>query len=138
MTAFVLMGCVPLKDFFSDETEIEYDEIRQISVRRGTSIPLVQPDEIEGCASRYGESPVTATPRERTEPVKCEQIQMSRYGETFVTDSKEGTDLSCFPGVSISRYGEGPTTRSPNPEEVECNEFGSDGLVGVNVAYSHF
>ena len=85
-------------------SEEEYDQQRQLWIDRKSQEPLVCRIHSEIQASQYGETSLTET-REGADQADS-AIQMSSYGETTVTKTREGADMTEASSWDASSYGE--------------------------------
>jgi hypothetical protein len=110
MIPFILKGAVKIPSDPGMDLENTYDRERQIWVDRKSGIPAVvcgHPCE----ASRFGETPMSET-REGTDQTEAASIDASRFGETSLSRTREGADQSEVTTVSASRFGETSLTKT--------------------------
>ena len=104
MPPFILVGRKRLPTDPAPSSEEEYDQQRQLWVDRKTQEPLVSRLHRELTASQYGETSLTET-REGADQSDS-TLQMSSYGETTMTKTREGADMTEASAWAASSYGE--------------------------------
>lgn len=104
MSPFILEGRKKLPPDPAPSSEEEYDQVRQLWVDRKTQEPLVSRMHHEVLASQYGETSLTDT-REGADQSES-TLQMSSYGETTMTKTREGSDMTEASAWNASSYGE--------------------------------
>ena len=133
MTPFILKGATKVPPETAPSPEHVYDSQRQLWIDNQTGVPLVVAS-VGADASRFGETELTDT-REGADRADTDSVLTSRFGETTLTKTTEGTDHEVAALVS-SRFGETTITRSvegtDNPEIVSAQQ------VDVDAPYSHF
>lgn len=105
---FVLRKRIILPSQPSPSGEHRYDHNRQIWVNIATGNPVVNEDNTQK-ASRFGETSITET-REGIDQTEVSALNSSRFGETSITKSNEGHDQS--ESVLASKFGETSLTRA--------------------------
>jgi len=104
MSPFILEGRKKLPPEPAASSEEEYDQQRQLWVDRQSQEPLVSRLHREVEASQYGETSLTET-REGADQADS-ALQASSYGETTVTKTREGADMTEASAWDASSYGE--------------------------------
>lgn len=106
---FVLQTRVALPPDPTPAGEHYYDYTRQIWVNATTDMPVVAEYNTQQ-ASKFGETSITET-REGADQSEVSTINASRFGETSFTKTAEGHDQG--ESVLASKFGETSITRSP-------------------------
>lgn len=104
MSPFILEGRKKLPPEPAASSEEEYDQQRQLWVDRKSQEPLVSQLHRGVEASQYGETTLTET-REGADQTDS-AFQASSYGETTVTKTREGADMTEASAWDASSYGE--------------------------------
>jgi hypothetical protein len=104
MSPFILEGGKKLPPEPAASSEEEYDQYRQLWIDRNSQEPLVSRLHREIEASQYGETSLTET-REGADQADS-AFQASSYGETTVTKTREGADMTEASAWDTSSYGE--------------------------------
>lgn len=104
MPPFILNGRKKLPPEPAVSSEEEYDQQRQLWIDRKSQEPLVCRIHSEIEASQYGETSLTDT-REGADQSES-AFQMSSYGETTMTKTREGADMTEASAWDASSYGE--------------------------------
>ena len=104
MPPFILKGRKKLPPEPAASSEEEYDQHRQLWVDRKSQEPLVSRIQREIEASQYGETSLTET-REGADQTDS-AFHASSYGETTVTKTREGADMTEASTLDASSYGE--------------------------------
>ena len=106
MTAFVLLGATRLPPDPGPGVRHAYDEERQLWMDTEHDEPVVSREAGNAAAaSRFGETTLTET-REGADQTEVSGLQASRFGETTLTKTHEGTDQSEIAQRLETRYGE--------------------------------
>lgn len=105
---FILHTRVPLPLEPSPSGEHHYDYARQIWVNVTTGMPVVTENDTQQ-ASKFGETSITET-REGADQSEISTINASRFGETSCTKTAEGHDQG--ESVLASKFGETSITRA--------------------------
>jgi hypothetical protein len=124
VTPFVLLGRKRLPPEESPSSEEIYDGDRQLWVDRSSGEPLVLRMQRYAEHSRYGETTMTET-REGVDQTEGVNIRASRFGETTNTATKEGIDQTEGSIFAASPFGE--TTMTKTREGADQTE-GAPGL----------
>lgn len=104
MSPFILEGRRKLPPEPAASSEEEYDQYRQLWIDCKSQEPLVSRLHREVEASQYGETALTET-REGADQADS-AFQASSYGETTVTKTREGADMTEASAWDASSYGE--------------------------------
>jgi len=104
MPPFILEGRKKLAPEPAPSSEEQYDQERQLWVDRESQEPLVSRLHRDIEASQYGETSLTET-REGADQADS-AFQASSYGETTMTKTREGADLTEASAWDASSYGE--------------------------------
>jgi hypothetical protein len=128
MTPYILLGRKKLQPESEPSPEHVYDEDRQLWIDKNSGAPLVSCMRAQ--ASQFGETTMTETREgaDRTEGA----VHASEFGETLQTRTLNGMDQTDI--LQASQLGETTMTRSregaDQPETATLQEF--------HAAYSHF
>jgi hypothetical protein len=93
MTPFVLLGRRKLPPDSAPSPEHVYDDDRQLWIDRSSGIPLVSSMQAHAQRSQFGETTMTET-REGADQSEGTTFQASQFGETTLTKTREGADQS--------------------------------------------
>lgn len=107
---FVLKGRESLPPEPSATRSEWYDPERQIWVDSSTRRPLVEVMSGQIRGSQFGETSLTET-REGVDCSEITSLRPSQFGETVVTKTREGVDCQ-YDGLMSSQFGETTVTRS--------------------------
>lgn len=102
-----------------------YDSEQQVWLDRVSGTPVVSCLQAENASSRFGETTLTET-REGADQSEVVALHASRFGETTMTKSIEGADQSEITALVSSRFGE--TTVTATREGADHSEI--TGLQG--------
>jgi hypothetical protein len=133
MTPFILKGAIKIPPESDIPSEHVYDRQRQIWIDRSSNVPVVS--SAEAHASRYGETTVSET-REGADQTEVASIQASKFGETTMTKSMEGADQGEIAALAISRFGE--TTVTATLEGADHSEVATIQRLDLDAPHSHF
>lgn len=115
MTPFVLLGRKKLPPETKPSPEEVYDDDRQLWVDKSSGVPLVLRMQGHERASSYGETTMTETREgvDQSEGAAIHVFDASPFGETTITKTQEGADQA-EGGTSLeaSSYGETVQTRT--------------------------
>ncbi len=114
--------------------ECVYSPELQIWVNPRSNIPIVLCSE-NLSPTRYGETTMTET-REGADQSEITLIQDSRFGETTFTKTFEGADQGEGVELVASRFGE--TTLTRTQEGADEPEVTDEWCVDIDAPYSHF
>lgn len=128
MTPFVLLGRKELPCESGPSDEEAYDQHRQLWINKKSGAPLVTSIRTHVRSSKFGETTLTET-REGADRTDVVAINASRFGETTLTRAPEGADKVEGAAIEGSRFGE--TSMSKTSEGPADQE-------GAHAAYSHF
>ena len=134
MTPFILKGATKVPPETAPSPEHVYDSQRQLWIDNQTGVPLVVTN-VGADASRFGETTLTET-REGADQAETDCILASRYGETTLTRTVEGADQSEVAALALTRFGE--TTVTKTVEGADNPEIVSAEQMDVDAPYSHF
>ena len=134
MTPFILKGATEIPPEPAPPPEHVYDPQLQLWIDNRTGVPLVI-SSVGANATRYGETTVTET-REGVDQPETNSILASRFGETTITKTKEGTDQSEL--AALAPIGLDETTTAATVEGADNPEIASAQQVDVDAPYSHF
>lgn len=109
MTPFVLLGRRRLPTELRPSTRHMYDERQQLWIDQESGLPLVASNRSR--SSRFGETTITET-REGTDQSEVADLSASRFGETTITKTQEGTDQIETSPAYASQFGETTITRT--------------------------
>jgi hypothetical protein len=134
MVPYVLKGCEKIPNDTGLPDEVIYDSSRQIWTLSETGQPFVSARCDQAQASTYGETSLSET-REGADQSEIATLQASTYGETALTKTFEGADQP-EGTLTSSQYGE--TAVTATQEGVDQSEVASMTEVGFDAPYSHF
>lgn len=118
MTPFVLLGRKKLPPESAPSSENEYDGNRQLWIDTSSGQPLVSRMLAHAQPTQFGETTITET-REGVDQSEGTSLQASQFGETVLTKTHEGVDQS--EGVfRASQFGE--TTHTATREGADQTE----------------
>jgi hypothetical protein len=103
MTPFILEGRKKLPPEPAPSTEEEYDQVRQLWIDRKSGEPLVCRIRRAMQSSQYGETSVTET-REGADQADS-VFEATPYGETSMTKTREGADRTESSAWDASAFG---------------------------------
>ena len=112
MTPFILLGRKKLPPEGAPSPDHTYDASKQLWIDSISGIPLVLRTQGHAQRSQYGETTLTET-REGADQSEGSIFQMSQFGETTLTKTREGADQT--EGVDFlraSQFGETVHTRT--------------------------
>jgi hypothetical protein len=104
MTPFILESRQKLPPEPEPSTEEEYDQVLQLWIDRRTGKPLVTRFRAGMEPSQYGETSLTDTREGADQPDRA--LGASAYGETSLTKTREGADKTESSSLEASSYGE--------------------------------
>ena len=134
MTPFILKGATKIPPDTMPQSEHVYDPQRQLWIDNRTGVPLVISSKGVN-ASPFGETSITET-REGIDQPETNSIHASRFGETTMTRTREGVDQSEVTALVSTRFGEAVVTATEdstdNPELVTAQQL------DVDAPNSHF
>ncbi len=114
--------------------ECVYNPELQIWINLRSNIPIVLSCESLS-PTRYGETTMTET-REGADQTEVSLIQVSRFGETSFTKTFEGADQGEGAELAASRFGE--TTLTRTQEGADEPEVTDEWCLGIDAPHSHF
>jgi hypothetical protein len=123
MTPFVLAARRRLPPESEPSPEHVYDEHLQLWINRTSGLPLVSEMSRQPMASQFGETTVTET-REGVDQSEITTIQSTKFGETTITATAEGVDQSELTAFEASQFGE--TTLTKTAEGIDQSELGHE------------
>jgi hypothetical protein len=133
MIPFILKGTTKVPPERGMPLGHVYDSQRQIWVDSRSGIPVVA--SAVGGASRYGETTLSET-REGVDQTEVVSIHGSRFGETTLTKTMEGVDQGESAALAASRFGE--TTVTATQEGHDQSEVTAVQSFDVDAPHSHF
>jgi hypothetical protein len=133
MMPFILLGRKKIPPERPPSDEHIYDGERQLWIERNSGLPLVSCMRGHAQPTQFGETTLTET-REGADRAEGVALHATQYGETSVTATREGADQTETPAVQASQLGETTLTKTRE---------GADQSEGVplpvsHAAYSHF
>jgi hypothetical protein len=111
MTPFILLARRRLPPEAAPSDDHVYDGYQQLWLSRQLGTPLVLSMLAQNQASRFGETTVTET-REGTDQSEVASLSSSLFGETTLTKTVEGVDQPEAASVLTSEFGETSMSRS--------------------------
>ena len=134
MTPFILKGATEIPPEIEPTSEHTYDPQQQIWIDNRTGVPLVI-SSIDHNDSRFGETTLTET-REGADQSESISIYDSRFGETTLTKTREGADQGEGAVFGPTRFGE--TTHTATAESTDNPEIATAQQLEIDAPYSHF
>ena len=131
MTPFILKGTTKIPPETVPRSEHIYDPQQQLWIDSQTGVPLVLSSAAAN-TTRFGETTITET-REGIDQTETHSIHASRFGETTITKTQEGVDQSEITALVPPQLGETTVTVS-----VEDMDIISAQQLDVDAPYSHF
>ena len=125
MTPFVLLGRKKLPPEGSLSPDHAYDVSKQLWIDSVSGVPLVLRMQGHAQRSQYGETTITET-REGADQSEGTALLATRFGETTITATREGADQSEGAVFQMSQFGE--TTLTKTREGADQSE-GMDSLL---------
>jgi hypothetical protein len=133
MMPFILLGRKKLPPESGPSPEQIYDEDRQIWIDKNSGIPLVSCIRTQAQPSQFGETTLTET-REGADKTEGVALHASQFGETTLTATREGADKPEGAGFQASQLGE--TTLTRTREGVDQTEGAA--ILAFHAPHSHF
>lgn len=109
MTPFILKGRRKLPPESAPSNEQVYDEYRQLWIDKKSGTPVVSCVRTQAQPSQFGETTITET-REGADQVEVATLQASKFGETTITKTMEGADQFEISTLLPSQFGETTVT----------------------------
>jgi hypothetical protein len=134
MTPFILKGAVKILPETGTPSEHVYDHQLQIWIDSRSGVPVIA-SSVGAQNSRYGETTVTET-REGVDQTEVASIHASRFGETTITKTMEGADQGEVTALAASRVGE--TTVTATREGADQSEVAISQCLDLDAPHSHF
>lgn len=120
MMPFVLLGRKKLPPESAPSPEHVYDNDRQLWIDKSSGMPLVLCIQAHAQPSPFGETTMTET-REGVDQTEGTALRASQFGETTLTKTREGADQT--EGASVLRASQfGETTHTATREGVDQTE----------------
>jgi hypothetical protein len=117
MTPFILKGCKKLADETEPSSDQRYDRYNQLWINQSSGTPVVVELQRLVQASKFGETTITET-REGADQSEISSYEASQFGETTITRAEgEGADEPMIADVLSSQFGE--TTHTASPEGID-------------------
>ena len=134
MMPFVLMGRKKLPPENAPSAEQLYDVHLQLWIDKKSGMPLVSSMRAHAQPTRFGETTMTET-REGVDQTEGATFQASQFGETIITKTREGADKSeGTASFQASQFGE--TTITSTVEGADKTE--GVAPLAFNAPHSHF
>ena len=112
MTPFILKGCKKLAPEREPSDEQIYDQRLQVWINRSSGVPVVTEMQKHIQHSQFGETPITET-REGADQPDISDLEASQFGETTITRADgEGADQPMLTDVLSSQFGETTETKA--------------------------
>jgi hypothetical protein len=111
MTPFVLKGRKKLPPETEPSPEQSYDRKLQLWISRTSGLPLVVEMRQQLRALQFGETKLTET-REGADQSELASIEPTKFGETTVTATVEGVDQPDIAAFQASEFGETTITKT--------------------------
>jgi hypothetical protein len=105
MTLFVLLGRKKLPPESAPSAEQIYDNHRQLWIDKSSGVPLVSCMRAHAQPTKFGETTLTET-REGADQTEGITFQASQFGETSITKTSEGADQIEKTAFQASPFGE--------------------------------
>jgi hypothetical protein len=119
MIPFVLKGRRKLPPESDPSEEQVYDEYRQLWIDKRFGTPVVSCLRTQAQPSQFGETTITET-REGADQVEAASLEASKFGETTMTKTMEGADQFEVTALAASQFG--GTTLTATIEGADQNE----------------
>lgn len=132
MMPFILLGRKKIPPESPPSDEHIYDGDRQLWIEKNTGLPLVSCMGRQAQPTQFGETTLTET-REGADRAEGIAFHATQYGETSVTPTREGLDQTDR-AIQASQVGE--TTLTKTREGADQSE--GTTLPVSHAAYSHF
>jgi hypothetical protein len=110
MMPFILLGRKKIPPESPPSDEHIYDSDRQLWIERNTGLPLVSCMREQAQPTQFGETTLTET-REGADRAEGIALHATQYGETSVTATREGLDQTDR-AIQTSQLGETTFTRT--------------------------
>lgn len=133
MTPFILKGAIKIPSEPAPSPEHIYDRSKQLWIDSMSGVPLVI-SSAGPDASRFGETTLTEA-KEGVDQTDVHSIQASRFGETTMTKTVEGVDQGEVTTLAASRFGE--TILTATAEGVDQSEISSGRHLCFDAPHSH-
>ena len=133
MTPFVLIGRKKLHSESGPSDDQVYDGNLQVWVDSISGVPLVTQMQADVQSSKFGETTMTKTP-EGTDRPDVATIEASKFGETTLTETREGIDQPEVDTIEATQFGE--TTETRTREGTDQTE--ATGFQTIDATYTHF
>lgn len=133
MTPFILQGATKIPPEKAPSADQVYDPQLQIWMDVRTGAPVVN-SSVHVDATRFGETTITET-REGADQSEIQRLRASNFGETTITKTSEGTDQSEISSLSVTRFGE--TAVTATKEGTDSPETLSEVDLDTDAPYSH-
>ncbi len=130
MTPFILQGRTKLPPEAEPSDRETYDRYLQIWIDKETACPLVESVRTTIHSSQFGETTLTET-REGTDQTEFITPQASPFGETMMTKTVEGADQFEVATLQPTNFGETVRTMSregTDQTEITIGSQSDDGL----------
>jgi hypothetical protein len=111
MTPFVISGRRKLPPESEPSDDQEYDENAQLWINRRSGLPLVVEMSRQLRVSQFGETTITET-REGADQSEIVSFEATPFGETTYTATVEGADQSEIATFQASQFGETMITKT--------------------------
>ena len=134
MTPFILKGAIRIPPETDAPPEHVYDRQRQVWIDSRSGVPVVV-SSVGAHASRYGETTITET-REGADQAEVASLRASRFGETTMTKSMEGADQGEMAALAASQFGE--TTVTATLEGADQSDVATTQCLDFDAPHSHF
>jgi hypothetical protein len=133
LTPYILRGRKKLPPESAPSPEHVYDERRQLWIDKRSGAPLVSCLRTQAQPTQFGETTLTET-REGVDRTEGASHQASEFGETIQTRTREGIDQTEGTALQASQLGE--TTLTKTREGADKSEGAT--LQEFDAPYSHF
>jgi hypothetical protein len=111
MTPFVLLGRKKLPPEGAPSPDHTYDASKQLWIDSVSGMPLVLRMQDQAQRSQYGETTITET-REGADQSEGTGFLATQFGETTITATREGADQSEGAAFQVSQFGETTVTKT--------------------------
>lgn len=111
LTPFILRGKKAISEKMTASKNHVYDKKLQIWIDVDIGLPVISNLQSSKISSRFGETTITEN-REGADISETALLFASRFGETTMTKSHEGTDSLMTPLLHASRFGETQLTNT--------------------------
>ncbi|MEQ8347973.1 MAG: hypothetical protein RIB84_08905 [Sneathiellaceae bacterium] len=137
MIPFILRGCKKLPPEGAPSNNEVYDQHGQLWIDRESGEPLVCRIRTRVHPSQFGETTITET-REGADQSEVSVLGASQFGETTITKTSEGVDQSEIAVLSSSRFGETTVTATlEGTDQTDAAKFHQSEFGETTITRTH-